>query len=127
LTSEVKLFDFQQTCQAIEDSSRRLFYLLLCTQGTLNKPSHNLIANTNESPFAATAFALYRLLTHHLPPANQKQKRGEFVVKHCISARKPVSTVSAQISLHFSETSIPNAVLPRSLTTTFRAFNFTFS
>jgi hypothetical protein len=56
-----------------------------------------------------------------------KQKKGEFWVKHCIQSRKPVATVSAKISLHFSETSITNAILPYSLTTTIRTLNFTFS
>jgi len=73
-----------------------------------------------------------RICMHASSPAlGSKQirniKKGEFWVKHCIQSRKPVATVSAKISLHFSEPSISNAVLPCSLTTTIRTLNFTFS
>jgi len=59
--------------------------------------------------------------------SRQRIKKREFWVKHCIQSRKPVATVSAKISLHFSETSISNAVLPRSLTPTIRTLNSTYS
>jgi len=54
-------------------------------------------------------------------------KKREVLDKAMYSARKAVITVSAQIALYFSETSIPIAILPHSLTTTTRTLNFTFS
>jgi hypothetical protein len=69
-------------CQAIEDSSRRLrrlFYFvnLFRTQWALNKPSHDPVANIYDSPFAATTFTLYYLLTHLVSPKPETEKKGK--------------------------------------------------
>jgi hypothetical protein len=54
---------------------------------------------------------------------NEKKRGGEG--RALFLSRKPVATVSTNISLYFTETSISYSVLPHSLTTTLRTLNLT--
>jgi len=55
------------------------------------------------------------------------RKKGDFAGYKAFLARKPIVTLSAQISLDFSRTRIAYAVLPSSLTTAFRTPDYFFN